>query len=190
LPLRWKIFLRQGLPHLQATHSAIIRDLAVGHLVQTRGVGGRAFATLWNFSDGSSVCIYERPRGKSPYAGIIRKSREGTTVDRVKSLLVTMRLSTVAVLAVALLVIGAACGSDEASTVPAKATSPLAVLGAPVDESGMPLGPKRELVTPAPSVSDPRQPVQISGPSRGLADSIDAAIIDLANVWASTHPAA
>ncbi len=96
-----------------------------------------------------------------------------TTVDRVKGLLVTMRLSTVAVLAVALLVIGAACGSDEASpapaAAPAQATSPLAVLGAPVDESGMPLGPKPELVTPAPPVSDP-----------GLADSVDAAIIDLA----------
>ncbi len=40
----------------------------------------------------------------------------GTTVDKVKGLWVTRRLSTVAVLAVALLVIGAACGSDEASS--------------------------------------------------------------------------
>ena len=95
-------------------------------------------------------------------------------MDRVKGLLVTMRLSTIAVLAVALLVIGAGCGSDEASpapaAAPAQAASPLAVLGAPVDESGMPLGPEPELVTPAPlAVSDP-----------GLADIIDVAIIDLA----------
>ena len=56
------------------------------------------------------------------------------------------------------------------ATGPATWTRWTAGLGAPVDESGMPLGPKPELVTPAPlAVSDP-----------GLADSIDAAIIDLA----------
>ncbi len=60
--------------------------------------------------------VYMNTTGQVPVGRYHKEITGGTTVDGVKGPLVTMRLSTVAVLAVALLVIGAACGSDEASS--------------------------------------------------------------------------
>ncbi len=65
-------------------------------------------------------------------------------MKRVKGLLATMGLSTVAVLAVALLVIGAACGSDEAS--PETSVSSTASEGNPLGPEGIVSSPQEVIV--------------------------------------------
>ncbi len=78
---------------------------------------------------------------------IIKESQEGTTVNRVKGQLV------VAVLAVALFVIGAACGSDEAG--PETAVSPAVSEGSPLAPEGIVPAPQEVIVEPG----DPGPPV-------------------------------
>ena len=83
----------------------------------------------------------------------MKKPWEGTTVKRVKGLLASMGLSTVAVLAVALLVIGAACGSDE--TGPESAVSPTVSEGSPLAPEGIVPSPQEVIVEPG----DPGPPI-------------------------------
>ena len=77
-------------------------------------------------------------------------------MNRVKGHLVTKGLSTVAVLAVALFVVGAACGSEEAG--PETALSPAVSEGSPLAPEGIVPAPQEVVVEP----SDPGPPISSS----------------------------